>query len=241
MSDRDGNTEIYVMNRDGSGQRRLTFSTATDHSPRWMPDGRSVLFFRTSLDPSNGDNPESYDLFMIDEEGGNLRKLTPDSTYHHFSVREDSPSILDAGPRCSPDGTRIVFQHYQSGRFLISMISADGRLRVPLVVDSGVDFAPWFYPDGEEILFRSHRGGDFDLYRMPVEEGGEPLRVTNDTGHTMFGAFSGDGSRMLYVSNIDEERHEYYHIYAADADGGHRVKLTDGPFADYFPAFRPGI
>jgi TolB protein len=40
----DGNSEIYVMNRDGSGLQRLTHVVAEDTSPNWSPDGRRLVF-----------------------------------------------------------------------------------------------------------------------------------------------------------------------------------------------------
>ena len=44
MSNRDGNSEIYVMNRDGSGVRRLTDNPAIDSTPTWSPTGTQVAF-----------------------------------------------------------------------------------------------------------------------------------------------------------------------------------------------------
>ena len=38
QSERDGNSEIYVMTHDGSRQTRLTTNHAYDGSPRWSPD-----------------------------------------------------------------------------------------------------------------------------------------------------------------------------------------------------------
>lgn len=239
VSDRDGNREIYIMNSDGSQQQRLTQNDHTDNAPQFSPDGRKVLFYSTVHDPYNFENPESYDLYTINVDGSCLTKITPDSAYHHFSARDNSPSVLDAAPRFSPDGSRILFQNYRHDEYVISMMSADGSNRIDLVYQSGVDFAPFFYPDGQQFLFRSHRAGDFDLYRMRLEAGAPQIRVTNDTGHTLFGDFSDNGSKILYVSDIDEERTEYYHIYAANSDGSNRVKLTNGPFADYFPEFQP--
>jgi len=43
-SDRDGNSDIYVMNADGSEQTRLTDNSASDQEPAWSPDGRRVAF-----------------------------------------------------------------------------------------------------------------------------------------------------------------------------------------------------
>ena len=44
MSDRSGNSEVYVMNADGSGVTRITFDPATDAEPRWSPDGTRFIF-----------------------------------------------------------------------------------------------------------------------------------------------------------------------------------------------------
>ena len=43
-STRDGNSELYVMNRDGSGLRRLTNSPAIDSTPTWSPTGTQIAF-----------------------------------------------------------------------------------------------------------------------------------------------------------------------------------------------------
>jgi len=44
VSLRDGNTEIYLINPDGSGLVRLTRNAAADTSPVFSSDGRSIFF-----------------------------------------------------------------------------------------------------------------------------------------------------------------------------------------------------
>jgi tetratricopeptide (TPR) repeat protein len=48
MSSRDGNWEIYIMNADGSGLKRLTNDAAHDGLPTWSPDGKSLAFVSNS-------------------------------------------------------------------------------------------------------------------------------------------------------------------------------------------------
>lgn len=52
-SNRDGNSEIYVMNTNGTNPVRLTDNPAADSSPTWSPDGKRIAF---TSNP-NGSNP----------------------------------------------------------------------------------------------------------------------------------------------------------------------------------------
>jgi len=51
-SDRDGSSEIYAMNADGSGLRRLTNDPAEDDSPAISPDGSRIVFLTSRHDPA---------------------------------------------------------------------------------------------------------------------------------------------------------------------------------------------
>ena len=69
--------DIFVMNADGSQQRRLV-RHGTD--PRWSPDGRTIAFVRrAALDGFN------YDIYAVDGEGSPARSLTPVS-YTHLTL-----------------------------------------------------------------------------------------------------------------------------------------------------------
>jgi hypothetical protein len=68
-SNRDGNSEIYVMNADGSNQRNLTnFASANDHGPVWSPDGRQILFYSS--------RSGNWDIFLMTADGKNVVNLT---------------------------------------------------------------------------------------------------------------------------------------------------------------------
>jgi Tol biopolymer transport system component len=67
MSNRDGNWEIYVVNSDGTGLRRLTHSAANDGLPTWSPDGETLAFV--------SDEGGSWAVWAIDADGANRRKL----------------------------------------------------------------------------------------------------------------------------------------------------------------------
>ncbi|MGC9333403.1 MAG: TolB family protein, partial [Anaerolineae bacterium] len=67
MSTRDGNWEIYLINMDGNGLKRLTNNSAQDGLPTWSPDGKSIAFV------SNRDG--GWAIWVMDASGSNQRKL----------------------------------------------------------------------------------------------------------------------------------------------------------------------
>jgi TolB protein len=67
MSDRDGNWEIYVMNRDGSGLARLTDNQANDGLPTWSPDGKTLAFV--------SDRGGAWAVWAMSPDGSQRRKL----------------------------------------------------------------------------------------------------------------------------------------------------------------------
>lgn len=67
-SSRDGQLEIYVVGRNGSGLRRLTFDPGRDSDPVWSPDGEWLAF----TSEADGD----AEIFIIRPDGTGLRQLT---------------------------------------------------------------------------------------------------------------------------------------------------------------------
>ena len=88
VSERDGNSEIYVMNVDGSAQENLTEQPASDSHPSWSRDGRRIVFV------SRRDG--NAEIYVMNADGSGLRNLTR------------TPSA-DRDPAWSPDGRAIAF------------------------------------------------------------------------------------------------------------------------------------
>jgi TolB protein len=106
-STRDGNEEIYVMNADGTGVRRLTAEPGADANPAWSPTGHRIAF------ESNRDgNPEIY---LMNGDGSGLKRLTS------FAGQDTKPSW-------SPNGNHIAFHRRIAGHLeLFTMdVDADG-------------------------------------------------------------------------------------------------------------------
>ena len=100
MSKRDGNSEIYVMNADGSGQRNLTRNPAHDHSG---------LVARRTED--------------------RLRSRRRDLRHERRRQRAAEPDAqpgADGNPAWSPDGRKIAFATKRDGNLEVYVMNADG-------------------------------------------------------------------------------------------------------------------
>jgi len=98
---RDGNSEIYVVNSDGGGLRRLTRNAGPDLAPAWSPDGRRIAFsgFRG--------------IHVMNADGSGQRNLMRKPT-------------RDFAPTWSPDGRRIAFGSLRDGNAEVYVMNADG-------------------------------------------------------------------------------------------------------------------
>ncbi len=171
-TNRDGNSEIYKMNADATGQIRLTNNPANDAWPRWSPDGTRIIF-------QSNRRANNSDIWSMDSFGGNLVNLTPDNP------------AADSTPEWSPDGTRIVFTRNLGGAAgnEVFVMNADGSNQVNLSNNSrfptagfNYDAIPSWSPDGTKIAFTSTRDtGDFEVYRMNADGSGV-TRITFASG-----------------------------------------------------------
>jgi Tol biopolymer transport system component len=99
-------TDIYVMNADGSGTRKLTHNNARFYAePAWSPDGRQIAFRSTR----NGNR----DIYVMNADGSGKRNLTRNPA-------------KDVRPSWSPDGRRIAFLSDRDGRLEAHVMNADG-------------------------------------------------------------------------------------------------------------------
>lgn len=211
VSDRDGNSEIYVMNADGSNQTRLTHNQAYDTNPTWSPDGRRIAFV------SNRDGNE--EIYVMDADGRNQIRLT-------YTTGSNSPAW-------SPDGHRIAFSQYgDSGG--IYVMDADGTNQTRLFSDSA--FALAWSPDGRRITFSGDGCGNPDhdscFYVIDIDGNNKTRLPTVTRGVIQVPVWSPDSSQVAYtVSGVGAS--VWYRMHIINADGrGQPLEVGDGiPFA----------
>jgi TolB protein len=157
---------IYVMNADGTEQRRLfPKSPGTSTSTQWAPDGRSFL-----LSSKVGD--QGADLFVVDSNGETIRRLTNDDFSNGAGV-------------FSPDWQRVAFHSDRGEESDIVVINADGSGR-RIVVTDGQNWYPRWLPDGRWLVYTANVADgaveDLDIYAVPVDGGSPPTRLAGSSG-----------------------------------------------------------
>lgn len=202
VTDRDGNPEIYAVNADGSGLRRLTDNEVLDGSPAWSPDG-SLLAFHSQIDGG-------LDIYVMQPDGTGVTRLT------------DHPAA-DYQPAWSPDGTRIAFVSDRDGNADIWVINADGSNPQRITADPAQDQHPAWSPNGKQIAFVSNRGGTAELFLINADGSGQAQQISN-----LFGANGGhpawkpDGNLL----SLSIERDALTDIYTLMPTGQDAKRLT---------------
>ncbi len=82
------NSDLWLMNLDGSGLRQLTFSPQGDYHPRWSPDGKTIAFL--------SGRDQGGQIWLLPADGGEARRLTD------LAVSPGDPEWL-------PDGSGFIF------------------------------------------------------------------------------------------------------------------------------------
>ena len=248
--------QIYIMNiASGSTEMVSTGNGVTTCSFFQYPDDDGIIYASTHL--ANSDCPpkpdysmgyiwklyEGYDIFKASMDGSNLQRLT------------DTPGY-DAEATFSFDGQRIIYTSLESGDLDLWFMNSDGSEKQQLTNRLGYDGGAFYSYDGSKIVWRAYYPeskkeiADYEallsenairpmaLQLWTMNSDGTNKQQVTDNGAANFGPyFFPDGKRIIFSSNMHDEKGRDFDLYAINKDGTGLGRITYFDGFDGFPMF----
>ncbi|WP_370090471.1 TolB family protein [Ekhidna sp.] len=195
--------DIFVADLEGNIVDQLTSEAGYDAEATVSPNGDRIIFTSTR----SGD----LELYTMNLDGSDVVQITDELGY-------------DGGAFFSPDGSKIVWRAsrpqteeeineytellaqglVQPTKMELYVANADGSDARKITSLGNANWAPFFTPDGQKILFSSNhasqRGFPFNLFMINLDGTGLE-QVTFDDTFDSFPMFSPDGKYLVWASN----------------------------------------
>ena len=127
VSARSGHPHIYLMNADGTDQRRLTFDGNYNQTPRWSPRGDLIAF-------TARDERKAFDVFTVSPETGKIRRVTQDQ------------GRTNQEPSWAPSGRLLVLTSDRGGRTQLVVSTPSGERQTVITADAAEIETPAWGP-----------------------------------------------------------------------------------------------
>ncbi|UCC89666.1 MAG: PD40 domain-containing protein [Anaerolineales bacterium] len=194
--------ERGLIERATEGGDTWRFNTFFESArPTFAPDGQTFLFHSREA----GEAPAVYRT-----TGAEYRVL-----------RRDGAPIQGEAPAWAPDGDRFVYKGCLNGSCGVILSNLDGSAPFQLTFDPS-DANPAVSPDGELVVFMSHRGENWDVYSVGIDGTGL-TRLTTDIANDGLPTWAPDGKTIAFVSDRDGA----WAMWVANANGKNQRPLFD--------------
>ena len=191
-ADAGSGAQIWTIRPNGRDLRQITHVDGDAAAPDWSPDGRWIAFDVGRVLPGD---IEEVTVQVMRPDGSDVRVLTPAGT------------CCSGDPSFTPDGRRIVYEHYDpaTNDDAIWMMNVDGTNPHRLVGPPTGATDPNVSPDGQTLTFRGWDGLEGEngaLFRTAIDGTGV-TRVTPFDHVSIKHDWAPDGGLLLYTDGAD--------------------------------------
>ncbi len=216
------NSEIYLINLDGTGLKKLTANPAADVSPKWMPDGKSLIFLSSR---KNG-----MQVWKLPLDGGEAEQITDVSSgISNIQIAPNGKGFLfatDVYPEYGPDDALNKKTDDAKENGPIQAHMADNLLYRHWTAWSDGKRTHTFYFDLESKKYTELTSGNFDAPGFGMGES----------------VISPEGTEVCFVSNHDEVEASSTNkdLFIVPLFGGEAKNITkENPAYDDEPVYSP--
>lgn len=251
-TDRDGNSEVYVIDLEDGSEKNLTMHPANEGTPKWSPLGTGLAFVsnRSGQRSLYASVLDGSDPVLISEIDGLDWAWSPDERriawVQHNDVKDLMVTDLQAGstvnltngtgdvwhPSWSPDGRFILLEGLNDeGAIHVFRISAEGGVAINLTAGLPGGREPQWSPDGAHIAFESIDWDTGGVYMYVMNADGTAPRVLTDDTEEQYRegygaiAWSPDGSKLAYAKQYGFGPNLWVDFYVIDVNGGEPTPL----------------
>ena len=203
-------SSIWVVPASGGTPVRITADRPLHTSPAWLPDSRSLLYVS---DEEGGKDVYWVGLGRSGAPEGKPVRISTGLDPHGISLSGDGRKLLYSLHSETANVYRVALQ---PGR---SVSLGDGE---PVTTGSQLIESFSISPDGKWLAFDSNRGGNQDLWRMPLDGGAPPEPLSTGPEDEFQGKYSPDGKWVSFHATRSGSVRD---LYVMPAAGGRRVRI----------------
>jgi Tol biopolymer transport system component len=196
-----GNTNLWIVDADGSNRKQLTDNDGDDGYPSVSPDGRHVVFASLRRD--------GVSIWRVDVDGGTPVRLA-DAVYAGF-------------PHCSPDGRWVYYSAAGEGEVYSSVWKVPIEGGEPVRVINTLGALAGVSPDGKWLAYYysdPQAKPPTGVAVIPAE-GGPPAKLFDMPVSRVLVRWAPDGRALAYINQRNQN------VWAQPLDGGPPRQLTD--------------
>ncbi len=210
--------DIYIADLQGNLVDTLVSGPGYDAEATVSPLGDKIVF--------TSDRTGDLELYTCDIDGSNIKQITFELGY-------------DGGAFFSPDGSKLVFRSsrpkteeeikeykelmteglVKPTNMELYVCNIDGSDLKQVTNLGKANWAPFFHPSGEKIIFSSNhaskKGYEFNLFMINIDGTGLE-RITYDGVFDAFPMFSYDGKKLIFSSNRNNGGTRNTNLFIAD-------------------------
>ncbi len=176
----------FALPPPGDEDFRMAVHRISDSVVEWVTGDPGAAASRVLFAMRPFGNPSAKELYVVDSDGENLRRVTWD---------ED----LAISPAWSPDGRHVAYVSYKSGYPRIYELDMEeGGERTLEIGREGQQFMPAYHPNGQDLAFNLMGMG---LFRYNLRDGCCLVQLVGGLAKNIQPTYSPDGDRMIFVSN----------------------------------------